>query len=85
MKNTKHNIPSYTGIELPISSASINKTGYMLMERIKFTGNTGIAVISIVNSNLDGSGSIIDIITGAGSGTLVKKTTIKAQGNTTWW
>ena len=83
MKNPKENIYTYSGTELPVASADINRTGYMLMERIKFTGNTAIAVISVANTNLDGTGTIVDIITGAGSGTLVKKITIKAQGSTT--
>ncbi len=83
MKNPKENVYSYSGAELPVSSADINRTGYMLMERIKFTGNTAIAVLSTANTNLDGTGTIVDIITGAGNGTLVKKVTIKAQGSTT--
>ncbi len=82
MKNPKDNVSAYAGADLQISSANINRTGYMLMERIKFTGNTGIAVISSANSALDGSSSV-SIITGAGSGTLVKKIIIKAQGSTT--
>jgi len=83
MQNPKDNIYAYTGINLPISSANINKTGYMLAERIKFTGTTVIGVISTANANLNGTGTIVDIITGTGSGTLIKKITIKAQGTTT--
>lgn len=50
----------------------------------QYTANTGIAVISTANSNLDGTtGTYVDVITGASSGTLVKTVTIKAQGNTT--
>lgn len=83
MQNPKDNIYAYTGINLPIPGIQINKTGYMLAERVKFTGNTAIAVLSTANSNLDGTGTIVNLITGANSGTIVKRITIKAQGNTT--
>lgn len=83
MQNPKDNIYAYTGINLPITGADINKTGYMLAERIKFAGNTKVSVLSTANSNLDGTGTIVTLITGATSGTLVKRITIKAQGNTT--
>lgn len=40
--------------------------------------NTGIATINAANPNLDGTGSITSIITGASNGTIVKSVTIKA-------
>ena len=83
MQNPKDNIYAYTGIDIPISSANINKTGYMLAERVKYTSLTGRAIISTANSNLDGTGTTVDIITGSSNGTLIKRITIKAQGSTT--
>jgi hypothetical protein len=50
----------------------------------QYTANTGMAVVSTANSNLDGTtGTYVDVITGASGGTLIKTITIKAQGNTT--
>src|SRR3989304_9357847 len=83
MQNPKDNIYAYTGINLAIPAVQINKTGYMLAERVKFAGNTAIAVLSTANSNLDGTGTTVSLITGASSGTIVKRITIKAQGTTT--
>lgn len=53
----------------------------------QYTANTGIAVISTANSNLDGStgtyGTVLTSPSSGFSGTYVKTVTIKAQGNTT--
>lgn len=83
MLNPKDNIYAYVGMNLPISSANTNKAGFMLNERVKLTGNTGIAVLSTANTYLDGSGTLVNLITGAGNGTVIKRITIKAQGSTT--
>ncbi|MFH2140794.1 MAG: hypothetical protein ABIJ97_00120 [Bacteroidota bacterium] len=82
MYNNTGNEYAYIGMEIPISSANINGTGLMLCERVKYTAVTEIVSISTANSNLDGSGTITDLITGGGSGVLVKRLTVKAQGNT---
>lgn len=55
----------------------------MINERIKYTANTGMGIISTANSNLDGTGTTVGIITAASNGTLIKKITIKAITNTT--
>lgn len=49
----------------------------------QYTANTGIVVISTANSNLDGSGTLANVLTGASNGTLIKTVTIQATGNTT--
>lgn len=48
-----------------------------------YTANTGLAVISTANSNLDGTGTLGTVLTAAGNGTKVKSVTIKAVGSTT--
>lgn len=83
MFNNTGNNSAYLGMNIPISSASINGTGLMLNQRVKYTAKTGIAIVSAANVNLDGSGTLVDLITGANSGTLVKRIIIKAQGTTT--
>jgi hypothetical protein len=55
----------------------------MINERAKYTANTGTALISTANTNLDGSGTLGSVITGASNGTLINTVTIKATGNTT--
>lgn len=49
----------------------------------QYTANNGMVTISTANSNLDGTGTLGTVITGASNGTLVKSITIKAQVNTT--
>ncbi len=49
----------------------------------QFTANTGFAVIDTANTNLDGTGTIGSVITGASNGTLIKTITVKALDNTT--
>jgi hypothetical protein len=55
----------------------------MINERVKYTANTGIALISAANSSRNGSGTIVSVITGAGNGTLVETITVKATSGTT--
>lgn len=49
----------------------------------QYTANTGMATISTANSNLDGTGTLATILTGASYGTLIKTVTVKAIVNTT--
>jgi O-acetyl-ADP-ribose deacetylase (regulator of RNase III) len=83
MINPKDNIYAYLGQQLAIPSENINNTGFILNERAKFTLRTGMAIISTANANLDGTGTVADLITAAASGTIVKRIVIKAQGTTT--
>lgn len=83
MYNNTGNDYAYIGMQLPISSANVDGTGLMLCERVKFTAKTTNAIINTANTNLDGTGTIVDIVAGAASGTLVKSIIIKAQGTTT--
>lgn len=46
----------------------------------KLTGNTGIVTISVANSNLDGTGAMQLVCTGAQEGTIIKSLIIKALG-----
>lgn len=48
----------------------------------QYTANTGMVKISTANSNLDGSGTLGTVLTGASNGTLIKTVTVKATGNT---
>jgi hypothetical protein len=50
-------------------------------ERAKYTANTGMAQISVANSNLNGTGTLYSIISGASNGTLIKTITIKATAS----
>lgn len=49
----------------------------------QYIANTGIGVISTANTNLDGTGTLVNILTGASNGTLIKTVTIKARVSTT--
>lgn len=49
----------------------------------QYTANTGCVTISTANSNLDGTGTLGAVLTGAANGTLIKSIIIKAQTNTT--
>lgn len=44
-----------------------------------YSPNTGTAKISTANSNLNGTGTIVDIMTGASNGTVVRSLIIKSQ------
>lgn len=46
----------------------------------QYTANTGMVKISTANSNLDGTGTLGTVITGASNGTLIKNVIIKATG-----
>ncbi len=54
-----------------------------MAEETQYTANTGIINISTANTNLDGTGTLGQLLTGVANGTLVKTITIKATGNTT--
>lgn len=82
MFNKTGNNYAYAGLTFPISSANINGTGLMLNERVDLVANTKHAILNTANSNLDGSGTLVTLIGGNSSGTIVKRITIKAQGST---
>lgn len=48
-----------------------------------FTGTprVGVASVSTTNTNRDGTGTIVDIITGVAAGTKINEVVIKATGN----
>lgn len=48
----------------------------------QYSGNTGIGQATTANANLDGSGALATVITGADNGTLVRTVTITALGDT---
>jgi hypothetical protein len=52
-------------------------------QRVNYTDNTGMALISTANTNLDGTGTIATVLTAASNGTLIRTITIKAIGSTT--
>ena len=54
----------------------------MASSSIRYTANTGAVNISTANSNLNGTGSMGTVLTGALDGTLIKSVTIKAAGST---
>ena len=83
MYNPTGNDYAYIGMNLPIPSANIAETGYMLAQRVKYTSVTSIGIVSTANSNLDGTGTLTTLITGANSGTLIRRIIIKAQSSTT--
>ncbi len=55
----------------------------MINERVKYTANTSWGVVSVANTNLNGTGAIVSIVTGASNGTFLKSVIIKALGSTT--
>lgn len=71
-----------TGASLKLSEATNN-----INERVRYTANTGTGVVSVANTNRNGTGTLVDIlttaITTASVGTLVKKVTIKGRANAT--
>jgi hypothetical protein len=52
-------------------------------ERAKYTANTATVKINTANTNIDGTGTITTILTGASNGTLIKKITVQSIGNCT--
>jgi hypothetical protein len=65
-----------TGQLLSPSETNIN-------EKVKYTANTGMALLQTGNSNLDGTGTVYSVLTAASNGTLIKSITIQARGTTT--
>jgi hypothetical protein len=55
----------------------------MINERAKYTANTGVGLLSVANANIDGTGTLVTIITGNSNGTLVKTITCKGTVSTT--
>lgn len=55
----------------------------MINERAKYTANTGMGLISVANTNLDGTGTVVTILTAASNGTLIKTVTVKATQSVT--
>lgn len=51
----------------------------MAGESAKYTANTGINLVAVANTGLDGGGTLATILTGAANGTLIKSVTIKSQ------
>lgn len=49
----------------------------MINERVKYTANTGTVLISTANTNLDGTGTLGTVITGASNGTYIPRIFIK--------
>lgn len=54
----------------------------MMNERAKYTANTGVGLLSTANANIDGTGTLVSIITGASNGTLVRTITCKGTATT---
>ena len=54
-----------------------------MAEETHYKGNMGVVTISTANSNLDGTGTVEQLISGASNGTYIKRLIIKAQGDTT--
>lgn len=52
-------------------------------QRAKYTANTGVGIVSTANANLDGTGTLVTLLTPGIKGTIIKKIIIKATGNTT--
>lgn len=54
-----------------------------MAEETQYTANTGMVAISTANTNLDGTGTLGTVLTGASNGTLIKSIIIKSTTNTT--
>ena len=54
-----------------------------MAEETQYTANSGVAILTTANSNLDGSGTLSTIITGASNGTLIKNVFIKLRVTST--
>jgi len=83
MYNNKTDNQAYLGMNIPIPSANVDGTGWMLNERVKYTVKICAALLSTANTNLDGTGTLVTLITAASNGTMIKRITIKARGTTT--
>jgi hypothetical protein len=53
-----------------------------MAEETQYTANTGWATISTANTNLNGTGTLGTVLTGASNGTLIKSVMVKAITNT---
>lgn len=51
----------------------------MLSELAKYTANTGMGIVTTANTGLDGTGSLVTILTAAANGTFIKTVTVKTQ------
>jgi hypothetical protein len=71
------------GSSVQPNSAGINGTGFILNERAKYTASTGMVTISTANTNLDGTGTLGEVIRAGAlaKGTLIKSVTIKSSTN----
>ncbi len=50
-----------------------------MAEETQYTANGAIGLLSTANSNLDGSGTLVSLVTGASNGTLIKNIYIKLR------
>lgn len=53
-----------------------------MAEETQYIADTGMVTIATANANLDGTGTLGSVLTGASNGSLIKSISIKAQGNT---
>ena len=71
-----------TGTSLKLSESYTN-----INERVRYTANTGTGVVSVANTNRNGTGTLVDVfttgLTTGSVGTLIKTITIKARANAT--
>jgi len=51
----------------------------MFSESAKYTANTGMGIVTTANTGLDGTGSLVTILTAAANGTFIKTVTVKTQ------
>ncbi len=54
-----------------------------MAEETQYTGNSGVAILTTANSNLNGTGTLATILTGASNGTLIKNLFIKLRVTST--
>ena len=66
-----------------LTGEALVKTETNINETAKYTANTGTGLLSTANPNLDGSGTIVSLLTAGGNGTIINEIIIKAEGNTT--
>lgn len=52
-------------------------------DKVKYTANNGIAVLTTANPNLNGTGTIETVLTAGANGTLITEITIQAFGTVT--
>lgn len=66
-----------------LTGQALSRTEININEKVNYTANTGMALLTTGNSNLDGTGNIFTVLTASSNGTLIKKITILARGTTT--